>query len=193
MSDTSMEQSPDTSLNGALGRGNIVCFFDISVGSTPVGRIKMELYKTLTPRTVENFRQFCCGEYRPSRFPLGYKGTLFHRVIKGFMIQGGDFINHDGTGSESVYNGSKFADENFTVRHDTPGLLSMANNGKDTNGCQFFITCGVASHLDGKHVCFGRVLDEESMKVVRMIEASRVSSSSNKPSMDCTITECGEL
>ena len=104
-----------------------------------------------------------------------------------------DFINHDGTGSESVYNGSKFADENFTVRHDTPGLLSMANNGKDTNGCQFFITCGVASHLDGKHVCFGRVLDEESMKVVRMIEASRVSSSSNKPSMDCTITECGEL
>jgi peptidyl-prolyl isomerase H (cyclophilin H) len=184
--------SPDPNITAALERGNIVCFFDVTVGSTPVGRIKMELYKTTTPKTAENFRQLCCGEYKPSRFPLGYKGTIFHRVIKKFMIQGGDFINNDGTGSESIY-GSKFADENFTVKHDTPGLLSMANNGKNTNGCQFFITCAATPHLDGKHVCFGRVLDESSMQVVRMIEASRVNSSNNKPSMDCIISECGEL
>ena len=108
------------------------------------------------------------------------------------MIQGGDFINNDGTGSESIY-GSKFADESFTTRHDTPGLLSMANNGKDTNGCQFFITCAATPHLNDKHVCFGRVLDEASMQVVRMVEASRVTSNSNKPLLDCTITDCGEM
>jgi peptidyl-prolyl isomerase H (cyclophilin H) len=184
--------SPDPNITAALERGNVVCFFDISVGSTEVGRIKMELYKTIAPRTVENFRQLCCGEYRPSHFPLGYKGTIFHRVIKNFMIQGGDFINHDGTGSECIY-GSKFADENFDVKHDASGLLSMANNGKDTNGCQFFITCAATPHLDNKHVCFGRVLDESSMQVVRMVEASHVNSSNNKPNLDCTITECGEL
>ena len=153
----------------------------------------MELYKTVCPKTVENFRAFCCGEYRPGHFPLGYKGSLFHRVIKNFMIQGGDFINNDGTGSESIYNGNRFADENFTVRHDTPGLLSMANNGRDTNGCQFFVTCAAAPHLDDKHVCFGRVLDQDSMKVVRTIEASRVSSSKHKPLMDIQITESGEM
>tara|TARA_B100000795_G_C22610173_1_gene364787 strand:+ start:51 stop:632 length:582 start_codon:yes stop_codon:yes gene_type:complete len=184
--------SPDSNIVAALERGNIVCFFDISVGTTQIGRIKMELYKTVCPKTVENFRQFCCGEYRPSRFPLGYKGTIMHRVIKGFMIQGGDFINNDGTGSESIY-GTKFADENFTVKHDTPGLLSMANAGPNTNGSQFFITTAATPHLDGKHTCFGRVLDQDSMKVVRMIEASRVSSNKNKPLMDVTITESGEM
>jgi len=184
--------SPDPGVAAAVSRGNPVCFLEISVGTTRVGRIKLELFKDRAPRTCENFRQLACGEYRPKLFPLGYKGTTFHRVIKGFMIQGGDFVKGDGSGSESIY-GTRFPDETFAVKHDQPGLLSMANNGKDTNGCQFFITCGPAPWLDDKHVCFGKVLDDESMKVVRAVEACRVSSSRKKPEIDITITECGEL
>ena len=241
-----MASSPDPAVAAAVSRGNPVCFLDVSVGSTLVGRIKLELFKGRAPRTCENFRQLCCGEYRPKLFPLGYKvrtycyillhtalllllllplflllllpsplradllllyvfnlvlsllslhiskGTTFHRVIKGFMIQGGDFVKGDGSGSESIY-GTRFGDETFAVKHDQPGMLSMANNGKDTNGCQFFITCGAAPWLDNKHVCFGKVLDGESMKVVRAVEACRVSASRKKPEIDVTITECGEL
>ena len=187
-----MAISPDAAVAAAIERGNPVCFLDISVGSTPMGRIKLELFKSQAPRTVENFRQLACGEYRPKLFPLGYKGTTFHRVIKGFMIQGGDFVKGDGTGTESIY-GSNFDDETFAVNHDRPGMLSMANNGKNTNGCQFFITCAPTPWLDNKHVCFGKVLDAESMKVVRAIESCRVSSSRKKPDIDITITECGEL
>lgn len=239
-----MSLSPDPAVAAAVSRGNPVCFLDVSVGSTLLGRIKLELFKGRAPRTCENFRQLCCGEYRPKLFPLGYKvseycascccpcccsccycycrhwgltscffiiiiislllllfrlfpllvskGTTFHRVIKGFMIQGGDFVKGDGSGSESIY-GTRFDDETFAVKHDQPGMLSMANNGKDTNGCQFFITCDVAPWLDDKHVCFGKVLDGDSMKVVRAVEACRVSASRKKPEIDVTITECGEL
>ena len=184
--------SPDPGIAAAVARGNPVCFLDVSVGSTPIGRIKLELFREIAPRTVENFRQLACGEYRPKLFPLGYKGSTFHRVMKGFMIQGGDFVKGDGTGSESIY-GTRFDDESFAVKHDQPGMLSMANNGKDSNGCQFFITCAATPWLDNKHVCFGKVLDNESMKVVRAIEACRVESSRKRPQIDITITECGEL
>ena len=200
--------SPNPDIAAAIARGNVVCFLDVAVGGgssypsssssagngggTPLGRIRLELFKGVCPRTVENFRQLCCGEFRPSHFPLGYKDTTFHRVIQGFMIQGGDFVNRDGTGSESIY-GTKFEDENFTIKHDKAGMLSSANNGKDTNGCQFFITCAATPWLDGKHVCFGKVLDEESMRVVRMIEAVRVSQNKKRPEIDITITQCGEL
>ncbi|GBP52534.1 Peptidyl-prolyl cis-trans isomerase H [Eumeta japonica] len=113
---------------------NPVVFFDITVGNTEIGRMIFELFADVVPKTSENFREFCTGEYRRDGVPLGYKGATFHRVIKDFMIQGGDFVNGDGTGVMSIYGGSTFADENFILKHDSPGLLSMANSGKDTNG-----------------------------------------------------------
>ena len=170
---------------------NPVVFFDINIGSTPVGRIIFELYAHVVPKTAENFRQFCTGEYRKDSVPIGYKGSTFHRVIKDFMIQGGDFVNHDGTGIMSIY-GGKFADENFTLKHDSAGILSMANSGKDTNGCQFFITCAKCEYLDSKHVVFGRVLDGPSLLTVRKIESVGVGQN-NCPKLNVTIAQCGEM
>lgn len=149
----------------ALGRGNPVVFFDVTMGGQAVGRIKMELFADVCPKTAENFRQFCTGEHKKGHFPVGYKGCPFHRIIKGFMIQGGDFVHQNGTGRYSIY-GDSFEDENFTLKHTGPGLLSMANSGVNTNGCQFFITVAKCDWLDGKHVVFGKVLDEESLLVV---------------------------
>jgi len=123
--------------------------------------------------------------------PQGYKNTLFHRVVKEFIIQGGDFVNRNGTGVKSIYNnGGVFEDENFSLKHDSAGLLSSANGGKDENGCQFFITCEACPWLDGKHVVFGRVI--EGMLVVRKIENVAVGPD-NRPKHDCVVVECGEL
>lgn len=168
---------------------NPIVFFDVAIGGHPVGRIKMELFADVVPKTAENFRQFCTGEHRRGGVPIGYKGSAFHRVIKDFMVQGGDFVKGDGTGLTSIY-GDKFADENFHYKHSGPGLLSMANSGADSNGCQFFITCGACEWLDGKHVVFGRVL--EGLRVVRMVENTGVGQA-NKPKFACTITQCGEM
>ena len=189
------------------------------------------------PKTCENFRQFCTGEFTSSQFnqqPTGYKGSTFHRVIKDFvsynvkeaftyhqrmsfscpkfpsaymlthsslpyfsflafqMIQGGDFINHDGSGKVSIY-GASFPDENFLHKHDGPGILSCANSGPNSNGCQFYITCKKTDWLDGKHCVFGRVLDADSMLTVRKCEAVPVIGAQNKPRMAVRISECGEL
>ncbi|GAA5829394.1 hypothetical protein JCM3766R1_001084 [Sporobolomyces carnicolor] len=168
-----------------------IVFFDISIGNTPAGRIKMELFDDIVPRTAENFRQLTTGEHRENSLPVGYKNAVFHRVIPHFMIQGGDFLNSDGTGSLSIY-GSKFEDENFQLTHDQAGLLSMANSGPHTNGCQFFITTEPAPFLDGKHVVFGKVVGQDSMLVVRKIE-NVATGPNNRPKLACTITECGEL
>lgn len=121
------------------------CFFDIEVGGLPMGRIIFELFSDLCPITCENFRALCTGEKgigKTTGKPLHYKGIIFHRVVRDFMIQGGDFSVGNGTGGESIYGGT-FADENFELKHDKPFLLSMANRGKDTNGSQFFV-CGSA-------------------------------------------------
>ena len=133
----------------AIARGNPVVFFDITIGGVPSGRIKMELFSDETPKTAENFRRMCTGEFTRGSQPAGYLKTPFHRVIKEFMIQGGDILKGDGTGCISIY-GESFADENFNLRHSGPGLLSMANSGPDTNGSQFFVTCGKCEWLDGK-------------------------------------------
>ncbi|KAH3732390.1 peptidyl-prolyl cis-trans isomerase, cyclophilin-type [Pelomyxa schiedti] len=168
---------------------NPVVFFDVAMGNHPIGRIKMELFADVVPRTAENFRQFCIGQVRRNNVPIGYKGSIFHRVIKDFMIQGGDFVKSNGTGRVSIY-GDHFDDENFRRKHTAPGLLSMANSGPNTNGCQFFITCATAEWLDGHHVVFGHVID--GMKVVRMIENVSVGQNS-KPKIECKIIECGQL
>jgi len=178
---------------GAAKRGPKITnrvYFDIEADGEKLGRIVMGLYGKTVPKTVENFRALCTGEKGMGKHgkPLHYKGSTFHRVIPNFMIQGGDFTNGDGTGGESIY-GEKFADENFKLRHTRPGILSMANAGKNTNGSQFFITTVVTSWLDGKHVVFGEVL--EGMDVVKAIEA--LGSSSGKPSKTITIVDSGEL
>ncbi|KAF0988046.1 hypothetical protein HZS_3607 [Henneguya salminicola] len=127
------------------------CFFDISINGTPAGRVIFELFSDICPKTCENFRCLCTGEKGESSIcgrPLHYKGSLFHRVIKEFMIQGGDFEKGNGTGGESIY-GDSFDDENFTLDHDEPMLLSMANKGPNTNGSQFFISTSLCPHLNG--------------------------------------------
>ncbi|XP_022919295.2 peptidyl-prolyl cis-trans isomerase G [Onthophagus taurus] len=168
------------------------CFFDISIGGLQSGRIIFELFNDVVPKTCENFRALCTGEKglgETTNKPLNYNGVIFHRVVKDFMIQGGDFSNGNGTGGESIYGGT-FEDESFEIKHDDPFLLSMANRGKDTNGSQFFITTQPASHLDNVHVVFGRVIG--GADVVRQIESLPVDTNS-RPLQDAKIARCGEL
>ncbi|KAG0034150.1 hypothetical protein BGZ81_006022 [Podila clonocystis] len=167
---------------------NPIVFFDVSIGGRAAGRMKMELFANTVPKTAENFRQLCTGEYKKNGVPQGYKGCTFHRVIKDFMIQGGDFLKGDGTGSMSIY-GDKFADENFELKHEGPGYLSMANSGPNTNGCQFFITSTKTEYLDNKHVVFGKLID--GLLTLRKIENVQTGPN-NKPKMQVVITECGE-
>ena len=165
-------------------------FFDVDINGKASGRIEMGLYGNHVPKTVENFRALCTGEKGEgtSGKPLHYKGSCFHRIIPGFMLQGGDFTNANGTGGESIY-GDKFEDEAFGIDHDRPFLLSMANSGPDSNGSQFFITTGEAPHLDMKHVVFGEVLSGQEL--VRDIEGK--GTPEGKCKAQVMIADCGEL
>ena len=178
---------PRVALDDASQSSNPAVYFDVSIGGVPSGRIIMELFATICPRTAENFRCLCTGE-KGAR--LHYKGCTFHRIIPGFVCQAGDFTLGDGHGGESIYGGN-FEDEwnRGVIGHTVPYLLSMANGGPNTNASQFFITTRAPiSHLDGKHVVFGQVIG--GTEVVRAIEA--VGSKSGDPQQKVVIASCGQ-
>ncbi|KAG9441469.1 hypothetical protein H6P81_017323 [Aristolochia fimbriata] len=165
-------------------------FFDILIGKAKAGRIIMELFADVTPKTAENFRCLCTGEKGIGKAgkPLHYKGSTFHRVIPSFMCQGGDFTKGNGTGGESIY-GGKFEDENFIKKHTGPGILSMANAGPNTNGSQFFICTLKTAWLDNRHVVFGQVVDGYS--VVKAIE--KVGTGLGTTVAPVVIEDCGQI
>eukprot|EP01083_Nonionella_stella_P075488 205256_1 len=162
---------------------NPVCYFDIDIGNNEIGRIEIEVFMDIAPKTAENFRALCTGEKG-----FGYKGNSFHRIVPGFMIQGGDITKGDGSGGQSIF-GKTFDDENFTLKHDGIGILSMANSGKNTNGSQFFITTAKTQWLNDKHVVFARVCS--GLDIVKQLE--KEGTDSGKPKRRCTILDCGQF
>ncbi|XP_053467493.1 NK-tumor recognition protein isoform X2 [Ictalurus furcatus] len=168
------------------------CYFDVEINREPVGRIVFRLFSDICPKTSKNFLCLCTGEKGTGKTTgkkLCYKGSVFHRVVKNFMIQGGDFTEGNGRGGESIY-GGYFEDENFILKHDRAFLLSMANRGKDTNGSQFFITTKTAPHLDGVHVVFGLVIS--GFEVIKKIEGLKTDTAS-RPYADVRVIDCGQL
>lgn len=156
-------------------------FLEVGTNGKKLGKIIIKLESKIVPLTCENFRTLCSNNI--------YKGSIFHRIIKNFMIQGGDFTNGDGTGGKSIF-GKTFKDENFKLKHNKPYLLSMANRGKDTNGSQFFITTGPAKHLDNKHVVFGVVVSgHEIVDQLNVVEVDN----DDKPVYDIVVLKSGKI
>merc|ERR1719240_2005185 len=176
------------------GDGNIYVFMEVEISSVNIGRMIFKLYNDSCPKTVENFRCLCTGERGTgltTKRPLHYQGAKFHRIIAGFMAQGGDFELGDGRGGESIY-GGKFSDEQpgLALRHAKRGLLSMANSGRDTNGSQFFILFKAAHHLNGKHCVFGEMVEGDA--TLDAIEGVKTTSD-DKPIAPITVARCGQL
>ena len=172
-------------------RRNPIVYLDVSIGARSIGRLEIELFADVVPKTAENFRSLCTGEKGKDYdgYSLHYRGCCFHRVIAGFMAQCGDITNGDGSGGTSIY-GSTFSDENFDLRHTGPGILSMANAGPATNSSQFFITFKSTPHLDNRHVVFGKVL--KGLDILDVIEKC-ATDVNDKPKADVTIDDCGEI
>ena len=179
-----MDPAVDEAYSPPLGEANPdnpVVFLEMSVGGTNLGRIEIELKEDVAPKTTENFKKLCTGEEG-----YGYAGSGFHRVIPGFMCQGGDFTAGNGTGGRSIY-GDRFEDENFDLSHTGPGVLSMANAGPGTNGSQFFLCVTDTPHLDGKHVVFGQVV--KGYGIVKAVES--VGSQGGETEMPVVVESCG--
>ncbi len=187
--DIPLKENPQD-IQEKINPDNPKVFFDLKIReSEEPKRIEFELFADKVPKTAENFRALCTGEKKTNGNNLHYKGSIFHRIIKDFMMQGGDFENANGTGGSSIY-GRKFEDEKFTYKHSTGGLLSMANSGPNTNGSQFFITFKDTPWLDGKHVVFGKVIKGfEYCKEVEQLETD----SQDKPTNPVIIVDCGEI
>jgi cyclophilin family peptidyl-prolyl cis-trans isomerase len=167
-------------------------YMDITIDNKPVGRIVIGLHGTVVPKTVHNFETLCNGNTSMGPVALRYAGSTFHRIIPGFMIQGGDFTRHNGTGGRSIYGtptDGRFMDENFQLKHLGPGIVSMANSGPNTNGSQFFITTNRTAHLDNRHVVFGTIVD--GWDVVLLIES--YGSSSGRPTADIRVNAAGVI
>ncbi|XP_030944831.1 peptidyl-prolyl cis-trans isomerase CYP21-1 isoform X1 [Quercus lobata] len=167
-------------------------YFDVDIEEQRQGRIMIGLYGQVVPKTVENFRALCTGEKGEGAHgkKLHYKGTPFHRIVSGFVIQGGDIVHGDGRGFVSIYGGGTFPDENFKIKHSHAGVVSMVNSGPDSNGSQFFITTVKASWLDGEHVVFGKVI--QGMDTVFAIEGG-AGTYSGKPRKKVVIADSGEI
>ena len=178
-------------MSAYAGTNNPVVYFDMTIGGLVAGRIEMTLRADVVPKTAENFRCLCTGErgvdVRTNKL-LWFRGCSFHRVIPGFMCQGGDITRGNGTGGLSIY-GPQFDDENFRLKHAGAGTLSMANAGPGTNSSQFFVCTWPTSFLDGKHVVFGKVT--KGLDVVRAIE--RVGSKEGKTARTVLINDCGQI
>ena len=181
-------KNKDKKMNTAAESGKKDCFFEVAIDGKSIGKIVMELYYDDVPKTAENFRALCTGEKGNGKSgkPLHFKGSGFHRVIPGFMAQGGDFTAGNGTGGESIY-GEKFPDENFKRKHEGRGILSMANAGPNTNGSQFFLCFKDTPWLDGHHVVFGKVKD--GLPVLDQLEA--IGSQSGATAKKATIIDSG--
>jgi len=172
-------------------RGNPVAFLDIAINGLYKGTLILHLFANVVPKTVENFRQLCKGSYKNSNGKaLHYKGTYVNRIVTDFIIQAGDVVNDNGTGSASIY-GKYFADENFFLRHEREGIASMANSGPNTNGCQFFITLKAYPDLDGKYVVFGEVI--QGFELMKEIGSYGSRTPEGEPKAKIMITNCGEL
>ncbi|PAA59308.1 hypothetical protein BOX15_Mlig016826g1, partial [Macrostomum lignano] len=175
-------------------RGHDFVYLDISIAGEPAGRLVIELFKSVAPRTCENFRQLCTGERGVSKhnpveqFDLCYRKSIFHRLVPEGWIQGGDIWYGKGNGGESVY-GETFDDENFILSHDRRGVVGMANRGRHTNGSQFFITLKSSRWMDTKFVAFGRVV--EGSGVLERMES--VGTVNERPLDEIQVADCGEF